>query len=237
MPASSRPQFRVPTSVPLGEESVPEARRRRRRLRRATATVAVLLVVATTDFGLRIWEFDRLLRAMEVADNISQFDSLFAEASRCFDAPQNPNLDSDLPGGQAISSWITANAQELHSQILRSQARVDAVFVLPWHRSLRIAQTRVLDHTTEWMNYLSDVAVAWNAVAGSNLQQLQEVAVSALGAEVTANPRINGTFYAAEEAIAKADPATWWFERRRGALFEKTPPASQPFRPHRFACP
>lgn len=117
--------------------------------------VAVVLVVAAVagDWALRNKEMDSIMDAVEISERaIVAGDTATDNAA---------NTVAQLPQSQreaAVRARVYPEARTAAVEVADTGDAVASVFVLPWHRSVRRAQSRYMEHSAAWESQFKEAA-------------------------------------------------------------------------------
>lgn len=189
----------------MNVEAARDAAVRRNRLhtdRLLIVAVLVLTALAAVDWWMRTREIDTLLTAIEANEQAleSGYDTIAATADRLVD-------DDGALGSQEIAGLqrdLPPLIQRYAADVYTTRDQVEEVAVLPWHRSIRKAHARYLDHAETWVD--------WYERAVKDYRQIG-----------TPSPEITSTFRTAERAMRAALPpgAPSDLERRISDVFRE----------------
>lgn len=123
--------------------------------RRGVLIAGLVVSLLVADLGLRNFEMKRLMETAFASEAvmltyIQEIDALFDRLP-----PDGPSSDSEW---FALFDRIQEAAATGYFELAYRRARVEGVFVAPWHRNAVEAKRRYLDHNIAWSDELDAVA-------------------------------------------------------------------------------
>lgn len=141
--------------TPTGIETAPAAQRTMSPMRRGALIAGLIVVLLISDVGLRNFEMKRLMEAAFASEAVmlSYIQEIDAHFNRL--PPDGPRSDREW---FALYDRIHETAAASYFELTYRRARVEAVFVAPWHRNAVEAKRRYREHNIAWSDELDAVA-------------------------------------------------------------------------------
>jgi hypothetical protein len=141
--------------TPTALESPLAAQTTMSRVRRGALVAGLVVALLIADIGLRNFEMKRLMEAAFASEAVML--SYTQELDAYFDRlpPDGPRSEQEW---FALYDHIHETAAASYFELTYRRARVDTVFVAPWHRNAVEAKRRYLEHNIAWSDELDAVA-------------------------------------------------------------------------------
>jgi len=142
-----------PAAIPADSDSA--TRRGLSPTRRIALIAGLVVAVLVADVGLRNFEMRRLMEAAFASEGVML--SYMREMDGHFDRlpPEGPRSDREW---FTLYDQIHDTAAASNFELAYRRARVESVFIAPWHRNAVEAKHRYLAHNVAWSDELDAVA-------------------------------------------------------------------------------
>lgn len=185
-------------SAELGIGDGANRRRRLSHLAVVAIGVGLLAMFASADMGSRLWSWNQLLERTAYIDNADLWQP-YMEVSYCEFSEAASFESSD-----ELFFWTFDAHREtsiLRTRLSQRVARIEGLFIAPWHTQLRQARAAILDHYEVWLDSLE--AEERFLAAPGDADQIYD---GYLAVVVPYDSDIAATFEAARDAYYLAQP-------------------------------
>lgn len=141
--------------TPIAIETSPAEQRTMSPVRRGALIAGLIVALLIADVGLRNFEMKRLMDTAFASEAVML--SYLQEMDAHFDRlpPDGPRSDREW---FALYDRIHETATASYFELTYRRARVEAVFVAPWHRNAVEAKRRYVEHNSAWSDELDAIA-------------------------------------------------------------------------------